>query len=192
MNPRRICTPLDEPTVRSLELGQHVLLSGSIFTARDAAHHRIAAGQPPPIPLAGAVIYHCGPVITGQAPGWRCLAAGPTTSLREEPYEHLLIRRYGLRAVLGKGGMGPQTAAACAAAGAVYLHAVGGAAVIYADRISAVTGVDWLDLGAPEAIWHLQVIEFPAIVTIDARGGSLHAEVLADSQQRLDKLLQGP
>jgi fumarate hydratase class I len=129
------------------------------------------------VSLAGQVLYHCGPVVLGNDGAWTIKAAGPTTSSREEPYEADIISRYGVRAVMGKGGMGPKTLAALKAHGAVYLNAIGGAAQYYARCIERVEGVDLLDLGIPEAMWHLRVKEFPAMVTMDASGASLHADI---------------
>jgi len=119
---------------------------------------------------------------------WECRGAGPTTSSREEPYQWEVIRDYGLRGVIGKGGMGPKTLAACQQYGCVYLHAIGGAAQVCAQRITRVDGADWMDLGSPEAVWHLWVERFPAIVTMDSHGNSLHAQVRAASAEALAKL----
>src|SRR5947208_6821142 len=129
--------------------------------------------NPPPVDLRGAVLYHCGPVMLKQGGEWVVKAAGPTTSSREEPYQGEIIRRYGVRAVVGKGGMGAKTLAALKDAGAVYLNAIGGAAQFYARAITGVEGVSLLEFGTAEAMWHLTVQDFPAIVTMDAHGSSL-------------------
>jgi fumarate hydratase class I len=142
------------------------------------------------VDLRGGALFHCGPVALRQDGGWVVTAAGPTTSLREEPYEADLIRRFGLRAVIGKGGMGPRTLAALKECGAVYLNAIGGAAQFYAACIEAVEGVDLLELGPPEAMWHLRVRDFPVIVTMDAHGGSLHADVERASERELSRLAE--
>ena len=168
--------PLSEEQVRRLKVGDVVLISGVLHTGRDAVHHYLMK-QPPPVDLRGQVLYHCGPVVLKDDGHWRITAAGPTTSFREEPYEADVIARYGIRAVMGKGGMGPKTLQALQQHGAVYLNAIGGAAQYYARCIEKVEGVDLLDLGLPEAMWHVRVKEFPAIVTMDAAGHSLHAEV---------------
>ena len=157
-------------------MGDVVLISGLLYTGRDAVHHHLMK-QPPPVDLRDQILYHCGPVVLKEGNGWRMTAAGPTTSMREEPYEADVIGRYGLRAVMGKGGMGPKTLAALKEHGAVYLNAIGGAAQYYARCIERVEGVDLLDFGLPEAMWRLRVKEFPAIVTMDAHGHSLHADV---------------
>jgi fumarate hydratase class I len=168
--------PVTEEQVRRLKVGDVVLISGLIYTGRDAVHHHLMQHDPP-VSLREQILYHCGPVVLKQNGGWKIDAAGPTTSIREEPYEADVIARYGVRAVMGKGGMGPKTLKALERYGAVYLNAIGGAAQYYSKCIEKVEGVDLLDLGTPEAMWHLKVKEFPAIVTMDAAGHSLHAEV---------------
>ena len=176
--------PLTEEQVRSLKVGDVVLLSGRAYTGRDAVHHHLMKHDPP-VDLRGGVIYHCGPVVAKEGSGWRVTAAGPTTSIREEPYQADVIKRYGVRAVIGKGGMGGKTLAALRDAGAVYLNAIGGAAQFYARSIERVDGVSLLEFGTPEAMWHLTVNEFPAIVTMDAHGNSLHKDVEEASAHEL-------
>jgi fumarate hydratase class I len=139
----------------------------------------------PPVDLRGAALYHCGPVVSRDGDGWRVTAAGPTTSIREEPYQGEILRRYGVRAVIGKGGMGAKTLAALEETGAVYLNAVGGAAQFYARCIEGVDGVSLLEFGTPEAMWHLRVRDFPAIVTMDAHGNSLHKDIEQQSAEKL-------
>jgi len=141
----------------------------------------------PPVSLKGAALYHCGPVVLKNG-GYKIMAAGPTTSSREEPYQGDIIKRYGVRAVIGKGGMGAKTLAALKECGAVYLNAIGGAAQYYAECIDEVLGVHLLEFGIPEAMWHLRVTNFPAIVTMDAHGNSLHADVEKSSAVLLAKL----
>lgn len=180
--------PLDEATVRSLKVGDVVLISGPSYTGRDAVHHHLMSHEPP-VDLRGAVLYHCGPVVKKRDDGgWTVTAAGPTTSIREEPYQADIIGRYGIRAVIGKGGMGPRTLAGLKEHGAVYLNAIGGAAQFYAGCIERVDGVSLLEFGTPEAMWHLQLKDFPAIVTMDAHGNSLHKEVETLSGENLAKL----
>ena len=168
--------PLDERAIRSLKVGDTVLITGLIHTGRDAIHHHLMKHDPP-VSLKDQVLYHCGPVALKDNGNWSITAAGPTTSYREEPYEADIIARSGLRAVMGKGGMGPKTLQALKEHGAVYLNAIGGAAQYYARCIEKVEGVDLLELGVPEAMWHLRVKDFPAVVTMDAAGRSLHADV---------------
>ena len=181
-----LALPLGEEDIRQLKVGDFVELSGVITTARDSAHQLLASGTPCPCNMSGGVFYHCGPVIVGRPGAWRVTAAGPTTSIREEPYMADLIAALGLRAIIGKGGMGPKTLAALQKHGCVYLHAVGGVAQVLAECIQAVEGVDFLEeFGPPEAMWHLRVENFPAMVTMDARGNSLHAQISTSSRQRL-------
>jgi fumarate hydratase class I len=177
-------TPLTEAQVRDLKVGDVVLVSGRVYTGRDAVHHHLMS-HAPPVDLRGCVLYHCGPVVARQGDGWTITAAGPTTSIREEPYQADVIRRYGVRAVVGKGGMGAKTLAALAESGAVYLNAIGGAAQFYARTIKAVEGVSLMEFGTPEAMWHLRIEDFPAIVTMDAHGNSLHKELEQASAREL-------
>jgi fumarate hydratase class I len=180
-------TPITEEQVRSLKVGDVVLLSGRMYTGRDAVHAHLMKHEPP-VDLNGAVIYHCGPVVAKEGDGWRVTAAGPTTSIREEPYQADIISRYGVRVVIGKGGMGAKTLAALKQSGAVYLNAIGGAAQFYARTIEKVDDVSLTEFGTPEAMWHLTVRDFPAIVTMDAHGNSLHKDVEQASATQLAAL----
>ena len=188
-----LATPISEAAVRALKVGDEVAITGTLFTGRDAVHKYLHEGGqlPPAVSFKGGVLYHCGPVIIkDERGGWKCVAAGPTTSIREEPYQAQIIRDFGLRGVIGKGGMGERTVAACKQHGCVYLHAVGGAAQVLAECIQRVPNVYFMDkFGAPEAIWEFQVVSFPAVVTIDAHGNSLHQDVFAASQAELAKYL---
>ncbi|HEY7334642.1 MAG TPA: FumA C-terminus/TtdB family hydratase beta subunit [Bryobacteraceae bacterium] len=179
--------PLTEEQARSLKVGDVVIISGEMFTGRDAVHAHLMK-NPPPVDLRGSILYHCGPVMLKQGETWTVKAAGPTTSSREEPYQADIIRNYGVRAVIGKGGMGAKTSAAMKEFGAVYLNAIGGAAQYYARSIEQVRGVHLLEFGIPEAMWHLNVRDFVAIVTMDSHGASLHAGVERDSGERLAQL----
>jgi fumarate hydratase class I len=180
----RLQAPISDDQIRSLKVGDVVLVSGRMFTGRDAVHAYLMKHDPP-VNLRGAVLYHCGPVVVKEGETWRVTAAGPTTSIREEPYQAEILKRYGVRVVIGKGGMGAKTLAGLQASGAVYLNAVGGAAQFYARCITRVTGVSLLEFGTPEAMWHLEVVDFPAIVTMDAHGNSLHQEIETASGDRL-------
>jgi fumarate hydratase class I len=180
----RLTTPLTEEQVRSLRVGDVVVLSGAVHTGRDMIHHHLTTHDAP-VPLDGQVIYHCGPVVLKEGTAWKVKAAGPTTSGREEPYQGDILRRFKVRAVIGKGGMGAKTSAALKEVGAVYLNAIGGAAQYYAECITGVDGVDFMEFGIPEAMWHLQIKDFPAIVTMDAHGNSLHADVEKATGERL-------
>jgi fumarate hydratase class I len=186
-----IKTPIDESDVRSLKVGDEVTISGTVFTGRDAVHKYLYEGGqlPPGVSLKGGIIYHCGPVVIKDEQGnWKCVAAGPTTSIREEPYQWQIIRDFGLRGVIGKGGMGDKTMEACEKHGCVYFHGIGGAAQVLAQCIKKVPDVYFMEkFGAPEAIWEFEVEAFPAIVTIDAHGNSLHKTVFAASEAELAK-----
>jgi tartrate/fumarate subfamily iron-sulfur-dependent hydro-lyase beta chain len=186
-------TPLTDEVIRSLKVGDEICLSGVVRTGRDAVHKYLHEGGalPDGVSLQGGVIYHCGPVVVKDPTGaWKVVAAGPTTSTREEPYQAQIIREHGLRAIIGKGGMGDRTLEACRAHGCVYLHAVGGAAQVLAECVKKVLQVHFLEkFGSPEAIWELEVENFPAVVTMDSHGRSLHAEVLASSSEVLSRHL---
>lgn len=185
--------PFTETQVRALKVGDEVSISGIVFTGRDAVHKYLHEGGalPPGVSLRDGIIYHCGPVMMKQADGsYKCTAAGPTTSIREEPYQWQIIRDFGVRGVIGKGGMGDKTLAVCKEHGCVYLHAIGGAAQVLAECVKRVRNVYFAEeFGSPEAIWELEIENFPAVVTIDAHGNSLHKEVLAQSQAALAERL---
>jgi fumarate hydratase class I len=182
-----LTAPLTEEKVRALKVGDVVLVRGEVYTGRDAVHAHLMK-NPPPVDLNGTVLYHCGPVMLQSNGKWTVKAAGPTTSIREEPYQADVIKRYGVRAVIGKGGMGAKTSAAMKEFGAVYLNAIGGAAQYYARTVKDVLDVNLLDFGVPEAMWHLRVDNFPAIVTMDAHGNSLHADVEKTTADHLEQL----
>ena len=185
----KLSYPFTEEKIRALKLGDEVLISGVIHTGRDAVHKYLHEGGqlPPGVNFRDGILYHCGPVVMKQDDGsWKATAAGPTTSIREEPYQWQVIRDLGLRGVIGKGGMGDKTVAACKEYGCVYLHAIGGAAQVLAERIKKVRNVYMMEkFGAPEAIWEFEVEDFPAVVTIDAHGNSLHVEIFAKSKAAL-------
>ena len=201
-----LTVPISEDAVRVLHVGDTVYLSGVIVTGRDAAHKYLIESfiRTDAIPeseqplyeelvhlLRQSVIYHCGPVVRQQSDGsWDFVAAGPTTSIREEPYQADVIAHFELRGVIGKGGMGPQTLKACQTHGAVYLHAVGGAASLIADAVKEVVTVYKKDeFGVPEAFWVIRVEDLPTVVTMDTHGHTIHGEVEAASKQALDRLL---
>lgn len=203
----RLTIPISDEAIRSLHVGESVLLSGVMITGRDAVHKWISdtflkkIRQPQgddlevyeaikPL-LDGGLIYHCGPVVGGlETKQYRFVAAGPTTSIREEPYQGDVIRHFNLKGVIGKGGMGAKTLQACQEAPAVYFHAIGGAASLIAESVKRVLGVHKLNFGVPEAIWVIQVQDFPAVVTMDAHGNSLHQEVREQSGRLLEDLLR--
>jgi fumarate hydratase, class I len=186
-NEKSLASPISEEEIRALKVGDVVMISGEMRTGRDAVHSYLMKHEPP-ADLNGSALYHCGPVVMKNNGDYKITAAGPTTSIREEPYQADIIKRYGVRAVIGKGGMGKRTLDAMQEAGAVYLNAIGGAAQYYARCIEKVLGVDLLEFGIPEAMWHLRVKDFPAIVTMDSHGNSLHADVEKASALMLQKL----
>ena len=176
--------PVPEEDIRRLKVGDEVVISGVMITARDAAHKYMVEQEAVEVKdvLKDGMLYHCGPVVKKDDQGWHFVAAGPTTSKREEPYEAEVIARYGVRGVIGKGGMGEHTLAACREHGAVYLHAIGGLAVILARSVKQVQTVHKLEeFGVPEAMWVIEVERFPAVVTMDSHGNSLHEAVLEKS-----------
>ncbi|MCM3618669.1 fumarate hydratase [Sutcliffiella horikoshii] len=177
--------PITEEEIRSLKVGDVVRINGRMFTGRDAIHKHLSDNDAP-VDLDGQIIYHCGPVMLKDEEGnWHVKAAGPTTSIREEPYQGDIMKRFGIRAVMGKGGMGAKTLKALEEHGGVYLNAIGGAAQYYADCIKGVDGVDLMEFGIPEAMWHLNVEGFTAVVTMDSHGNSLHADVEKSSLEKL-------
>src|ERR1700730_5708181 len=179
--------PLTEAQMRALKVGDLVLINGEMFTGRDNVHAYLMK-NPPPVDLNGCVLYHCGPVMLKQGEEWKVKAAGPTTSIREEPYQADVIKKYGVRAVIGKGGMGAKTSAALKEFGAVYLNGIGGAAQYYARTVEKVLGVELMEFGIPEAMWHLRVKNFAASMTMDAHSNRLHADVEKSTGEALEAL----
>ena len=202
----KLTLPLSDEAVRSLKVGDTVALSGVMVTGRDNVHKWmtdtfIKKTRPPqgddlevyeaikPL-LKGSVIYHCGPVVAGlDTKQYKFVAAGPTTSIREEPYQGAVMDHFKIKGVIGKGGMGAKTLKACQDVPGVYLHAIGGAASLIAQTVTRVLGVYKYDFGVPEAMWVIEVKDFPAVVTMDAHGHSLHDEVEAHSKAVLQELL---
>jgi tartrate/fumarate subfamily iron-sulfur-dependent hydro-lyase beta chain len=185
----QLVEPYTEEKTRALKMVDMVHVSGMVYTGRDAVHKFLHDGGKPPVDLTNQIIYHCGPVVIKEKGKWVVKAAGPTTSAREEPYQGHIIEQFNLRAVIGKGGMGPKTLEACKKVGCVYLHAIGGAAQVLAECVTDVVGVYLEEFGSPEAIWAFRVKDFPAVVTMDAHGNSLHAAVLEQSRERLKQLV---
>lgn len=188
---KQITFPFKKEDIRSLKVGDMVLISGKLLTGRDAVHKRLHEGVKPPIDLKGHIIYHCGPVVIEdkKTKTYEVKAAGPTTSIREEPYQWQVMRDHGILGVIGKGGMGPKTLEGCKKYGCVYFHAIGGAAQVLAEKIKSVDNVYWKDLGSPEAIWELTVEDFPVVVTMDSHGNSLHEKVEFQSGNIFKKLV---
>ena len=203
---RDIKIPISDETIRSLKVGDSITLSGMMMTGRDNVHKwmietfikntRNPQGDDfdvytaiKPI-LDGGVIYHCGPVVAGlETEEYQFVAAGPTTSIREEPYQGDVMRHFNIKGVIGKGGMGLKTLTACQEGPGLYLHAIGGAASLIAQSVIRVHDVHKLDFGVPEAMWVIEVKEFPVVVTMDSHSGSLHAEVEQRSQETFNGLM---
>lgn len=188
------CIKLDYPftkdQISTLKVGMRVSLSGRIFSARDRFHKYLFEGGNSPVPLNDGAIYHCGPVVVRRDAHWVVLAAGPTTSIREEPYMPSIIEKHSVRVIIGKGGMGPDTIKACKKFGCVYLQAVGGAASVLASRITSVDDVHFMkEFGSAEAVWELMVSGFEAIVTIDTAGKSLNERVKRSSLKVLKSVI---
>jgi fumarate hydratase class I len=196
--------PIAEEAITSLRVGDSVSLSGIIVTARDAAHKYMIENfidrEPPESEralydelsrvLKGGVLYHCGPIVKKEGDLWRFIAAGPTTSIREEVYEDRVIEKFGVRGIIGKGGMGPRTLKACREFKAVYFHAIGGAASLIAKSVKEVEAVYKLrEFGTPEAFWKIRVERFPVVVTMDSHGRSIHEEVETESRRVLEGLM---
>ena len=203
---KQITTPINDDVIRDLKVGDAVALSGMMVTGRDAVHKwmietfikktRVPQGDDLQVYeelkriLNGSVIYHCGPVVSGlETKEYKFVAAGPTTSIREEPYQADVMKHFNIKGVIGKGGMGAKTLKGCEETPAVYFHAIGGAASFLAQTVTKVHGVFKLDFGVPEAIWVIEVKEFPVVVTMDSHGGSQHAVVEASSKKILEDLL---
>ena len=189
-----ITLPLTMEDVLELHVGDMVLINGQIVTGRDRLHKFLYNERPSrrqiPVNLEGTILYHCGPIVIKTGKGFKFAAGGPTTSMRVEMYEPMVISQYGIRGVMGKGGMGPRTLKALKENGCVYLNTVGGAAVYLADRVKSVAGVWKLEeFGMTEAMWILEVEDFPAIVTMDAHGKSLHEDVEKRSRREFKKLI---
>jgi len=204
--PKRISVPISDEAIRDLKIGDFVLLSGIIVTGRDTVHKWfmdsfIAKTVPVSAEdaqvyeelkalLQDGVIYHCGPVVSGlQDKNYHFVAAGPTTSIREEAYQGLVMEHFHMKGVIGKGGMGAKTLAACAKIPGVYFHAIGGAASLIAESVKKVLGVYKLEFGVPEALWVIQVEDFPVVVTMDSHGNSLHDEIQKQSLKKLEAVL---
>lgn len=206
---KQITTPISDEIIRSLHVGDGVALSGMMVTGRDAAHKwmietfikQTRAPQDDDMQvyeqlktlLNGSVIYHCGPVVSGlDTRDYKFIAAGPTTSIREEPYQADVMRHFNIKGVIGKGGMGAKTLKGCGETPGVYFHAIGGAAAFLARTVVKVHGVFKMEFGVPEAMWVIEVKDFPVVVTMDSHGGSQHAVVDEASKKVLDELLEKP
>lgn len=180
-------TPIPRDDVLKLRVGDLIYITGSIVTLRDRAAARLAKlrASELPFPITGLPLFHCGPLARRVGNRWEIIAAGPTTSTRMEPFQADIIRRFGVRVIVGKGGMGRRTARALRKHGAVYALFTGGAALLAAQAIREVRGVRWLDLGTPEALWLLRVARFgPCLVAMDSHGGNLFQQVIDKAKSR--------
>lgn len=191
-----LAVPLSTEDVRSLKAGDFVQLSGDIVTGRDRIHKFLLEQKPRveeiPFQLSGSVLYHCGPLIQKSGEEQKIIAAGPTTSMRVEMYAADVIKEYGLKGIIGKGGMGRKTLQALQKNSCVYFHTIGGAAVYLAERIKKILGVWKLDeFGAAEAMWHLEVENFPAMVTMDTHGNDIHHEIENMSLKKFTEFIGG-
>lgn len=206
---KQITTPVSDEAIRDLKVGDTVAISGMMVTGRDAAHKwmidtfikktRQPQGDDLQVYeelkklLKGSIIYHCGPVVTGlDTKDYKFIAAGPTTSIREEPYQADVMKHFNVKGVIGKGGMGAKTLKGCQETPGVYFHAIGGAASFLAQTVTKVHGVFKMEFGVPEAMWLIEVKEFPVVVTMDSHGGSQHAVIDDASKKVLDELLEKP
>ncbi len=188
----KINLPVSEADIRNLKVGDEVSLNGIMLTGRDSAHTWLLEEKQEDVKdlLKGSVIYHCGPVVKKENDEWKFVAAGPTTSIREEPYQGPVIKEYGIRGVMGKGGMGEKTLKALGENGSVYLHAVGGAATLQGQAVKKVHGVIKLEeFGVPEAMWIIEVDDFQAVVSMDSHGNSLHKEIKVASDKIANELI---
>jgi fumarate hydratase class I len=189
---REIKLPASEKVIRELRVGDVVAVTGVMMTARDAAHKYMVEQPAAEVAdvLREGMIYHCGPVVRKDGDTYSFVAAGPTTSIREEPYQATVMRKYTVRGIIGKGGMEKATLDACREIGAVYLSAIGGLATILARSVKRVITVHKLqEFGVPEAMWVIDVERFPAVVTMDSHGRSIHDEVLEASRKNFERLL---
>jgi fumarate hydratase subunit beta len=188
-------TPISEEEIRKLKVNDVLYISGTIVTARDQAHRRaleyFKQGKPLPINLEGLAVFHCGPVVSKEGEKWVAVAAGPTTSTRMDIFEDEFIKNFKVRVVIGKGGMGKRTTDAMAKYGAVYGAFTGGAAILAAKAIKNVRGVEWLDLGTPEALWIFEVEDFgPLTVAIDSHGNNLFTDVAKTVEENRKKIYE--
>ena len=192
LTPVQLVYPFTREKIAPLRVGTPLLISGRIFTGRDRLHRYLAEGGKCPVALRDGALYHCGPVMRRDGARWIVVAAGPTTSIREEPYMAKIIAALGVRLIIGKGGMGPQTLEACRQHGCIYAQAVGGAAQVLAARVREVREGGFVkEFGIAEGLWELEVDAFPALVTMDATGHSLYARV-ARASRRAYRALTAP
>jgi len=188
-----LTTPIRDQDIEELRAGDLVYLSGQLVTCRDVAHRRlIEQGRELPVDLRGGAIFHAGPIVRPRPEGGHeMVSIGPTTSMRMEKFEREFIARTGVKLIVGKGGMGPQTVAGCREHKAVHAVFPGGCAVNAACQVEAIERAEWTDLGMPETLWVNRVREFgPLIISIDAHGNNLFDRQLADYQSARAKVFE--
>ena len=170
-----LTTPIRDEDIAGLRAGDVVYLDGLLVTCRDVGHRRlIELGQKLPVDLRGNAIFHAGPIVVKDGDGWKIISIGPTTSMRMERFERDFIRETGVKLIVGKGGMGPETVEGCREHKALHAVFPGGCAVLAATQVEEIERVEWLDLGMPEALWVCRVKEFgPLIISIDTQGNNL-------------------
>jgi fumarate hydratase subunit beta len=186
-------TPIPEEEIRKLKAGDIIYITGIVYLSRDEAHLRALElaeeGKELPMDFKGLALFHCGPIVKQDEKGeWHVVAAGPTTSSRMEIFQDKYIEKFRISVVIGKGGMFERTTAAMKKYGAVYGAFTGGAAVLAAKAVKKVKGVEWLDLGTPEALWIFEVERFgPLTVAIDSHGKNLFKQVSDKVQKNKSK-----
>lgn len=170
-----LTTPIKSEDIESLNVGDVVFLNGYLITCRDVGHRRlIELGRKLPVDLKGLAIFHAGPIVAKNGDAWQMISIGPTTSMRMEGYENRFIEETGVKLIIGKGGMGADTAEACKRHKALHAVFPGGCAVLAATEVEEIERVEWEDLGMPEALWVCRVKEFgPLIISIDTKGKNL-------------------
>lgn len=191
----KLKTPISEEDVRKLNVNDVIFITGTMITARDAAHRRALElhneGKRLPLDLQGLAVFHCGPIVKKEDDKWIIVAAGPTTSTRMDIFEDEFIKNFKVRVVIGKGGMGKRTTDAMKKYGAVYGAFTGGAAVLAAKAVKNVRSVEWYDLGMPEAMWVMEVEDFgPLTIAIDARGNNLFENVMKKVEESKHKIYE--
>ena len=195
MSKKILTTPIKAEDLADLKIGDVVYLTGKLITARDCAHTRVVKlGREFPVDIKDGAIFHGGPIMTKDETspsGWRVVAIGPTTSMRMELFEKEFIEKTGVRLIIGKGGMGPNTERACKEFGAIHCVFPAGNAVVAATEVEEIVEAQWRDLGMPETLWHCHVNEFgPLIVSIDAEGRNLFEENKVIFNERKEKAIE--
>ena len=188
-----LTTPIRDEDLEDLKIGDVVYLTGRLVTCRDVAHRRlIEQGRELPVNLEGGAIFHAGPIVRKIEDGkYEMVSIGPTTSMRMEKFEREFIQKTGVKLIVGKGGMGPETAAGCKEYKAVHAIFPGGCAVLAATKVEEIEGAEWLDLGMPETLWINRVKVFgPLIISIDTKGNNLIQQNKVNFQEKKRPVLE--